>query len=373
MLKATADANDAERSAFPALETNGDLEGELLTLWRDTLGADVFGMGEFGVEDNFFALGGQALQAERLIDQVERRYGVQCPLAVLFEAGTVRALAAEIEAREVADTWTPLVPIATGNAAQALFLVHAPGGEVHGFWDFAQHIGNDMAVYALQPEGLLPGQKPHRELPAMAAAYLDVVRDVQPEGPYLLGGLASGGLVAFEMARQLEAAGERVAQLVIGDSLFLHGPHIDPKAVGHLPGNRALPTRNPIKLARLSRSWITRQRLKPRRRKRQALRQTRHFALYQATRQAHHHAIERYRPTPIAAPITLFRATHMGRHLLDLERYFNAPDYGWSRLTSGDVTVERLPGNHDQIFYGRNAKPFGERLGGCLRRVTASR
>src|SRR5439155_9094971 len=91
-------------------------------------------------------------------------------------------------------------------------------GQVLIYREFAQLLGADQPVYALQAQGLDGKRPPHTTIEAMAAHYLDEIRTVQPEGPYFLGGFCLGAVIAFEMAQQLHAHGERVALLAALDA-----------------------------------------------------------------------------------------------------------------------------------------------------------
>jgi thioesterase domain-containing protein len=96
--------------------------------------------------------------------------------------------------------------------------VHAVGGNVLEYYDLARALGRDQPFYGLQAKGLDGKDQPHTSIRAMATQYISEMRDVQPEGPYLLGGRSSGGCIAFEMACQLKAAGEEVALLALLDA-----------------------------------------------------------------------------------------------------------------------------------------------------------
>jgi len=112
---------------------------------------------------------------------------------------------------------TPLVKLHTSGTRQPIFLVHAAGGLVHDFVNLAQWLDSDQPFYALQSPALAGGEH-FASVPEMAARYLEAVRSVQPRGPYRLGGYCIGGAVAFEMARQLRAAGEETGSLLLFDS-----------------------------------------------------------------------------------------------------------------------------------------------------------
>jgi thioesterase domain-containing protein len=108
-----------------------------------------------------------------------------------------------------------LVPLQTEGTAPPFFYAHGRLGDVQPFKAIARRMDPVQPLYGLQAIGMQPGCEPDRRIETMAARYVDVVRQVQPSGPYYLGGHCYGGLVAYEMARQLEALGETTALLAI--------------------------------------------------------------------------------------------------------------------------------------------------------------
>jgi nonribosomal peptide synthetase DhbF len=178
----------------------------------------ILGVSPVGAEDDFFALGGHSLLAVSLFAELERIGGHRLPLSTIFEAATPRALATCLGSEAPASSWDNLVTLKPGGSRPPLFVVAAGDGNVVGFGPLARHMSAEQPLYALQPSGL-DGRRPlDRGIETMAARYLDALRGVQPRGPYLLAGRCNGATVAFEMARQLRAAGEEVPLLVALDS-----------------------------------------------------------------------------------------------------------------------------------------------------------
>jgi amino acid adenylation domain-containing protein len=213
-------APDRAADAGAPLAPRDELERTLASIWEEVLGVS-----PVGVRDDFFALGGHSLLAVRLMAQVERATGVRLPLAVLFAASTVEALAAELRRGRAAGERSPLVRIRPEGERTPLFLVHPVGGDVLAYAALARHLDPDQPVYGLRSRGLADGEEPAATVEEMAADYLRALREAQPAGPYRLGGWSMGGVVAFEMARQLESAGEAVETLALIDSYLpaLHG------------------------------------------------------------------------------------------------------------------------------------------------------
>ncbi|HEX9857117.1 MAG TPA: thioesterase domain-containing protein, partial [Paracoccaceae bacterium] len=219
--------------ARPDLDTDyaaprNDIERTLVGFWQDLLG-----VGQVGVADDFFALGGHSLIAVRLFAMIRKAYRVDFPISVLFEAPTIQRCAAMIEDRigpvtgdaparpaAPARRFTHLVAMheREGGPKPPFFLVAGMFGNVLNLRHLAQLLGGDRPFYGLQARGLYGDAPPHATLPEAAADYIAELRQVKPHGPYLLGGFSGGGLTAWEMARQLEAAGEQVSLLALLDT-----------------------------------------------------------------------------------------------------------------------------------------------------------
>jgi amino acid adenylation domain-containing protein len=208
----------APDEARPELETSAaepkdELELRLKWLWEKVLG-----LRAVGVRDNFFELGGHSLIAVRLFTEIEKVFGRHLPLATLFQAPTIEQLAGLLREQGWQSSWSSLVPLRASGSRPPFFCVHAVGGNVLEYHDLARRLSDDQPFYGLQSVGLDRKQQPLLTIEAMAAHYLSEIRQLQPQGPYYLGGRSFGGTVAFEMARQLCEQGESVALLAMLDT-----------------------------------------------------------------------------------------------------------------------------------------------------------
>lgn len=199
------------RLAGTAVPAASDLERRLLQLWQEVLNIE-----GIGVEDDYFALGGTSLLAARIFAEIKRRLGVQLRLTAILDAPTVRSLA-RLLSPERAERSEVLVELRRGGE-RYLFLVHDGDGETLLYRNLAQHMPCEVTVYGIEPRRLPRVPLAHTRIEDMARCYIEEIRTKQPHGPYLLGGLCAGGVIAYEMARQLKAAGELVQLVAILDA-----------------------------------------------------------------------------------------------------------------------------------------------------------
>lgn len=210
-----------DRRALPAPEAGsqlrrrheaprGELETALAGIWQALLRVQ-----RVGRDDNFFELGGYSMLALDLRGRIESELGVAVSLSALIEAPTVATLAQLIAGRAPRDS---MVRIREGGGGPPLFLVHDGDGETLLYRNLALRLDRRHAVFGLNPRSLPGVPMAHTRIGDMAAYHIGKIRSVQPHGPYLLGGMCAGGVIAFEMALQLEAQGERVALVALLDA-----------------------------------------------------------------------------------------------------------------------------------------------------------
>jgi len=187
------------------------LEHELLEIWERLLG--VRGL---GVEDDYAAVGGTSLIAARLFAEIYRRFGTRLPLTTILEAPTVRALAGRMQ-NEQSPVSGALIELKRGSSRN-LFLIHDGDGETLLYANLARRMPTDLAVLGVEPLRMEGVPLAHTTIEEIAAFYLQKVRAKQPHGPYLLGGMCAGGVIAFEMASQLLQSGQQVALVAVLDA-----------------------------------------------------------------------------------------------------------------------------------------------------------
>jgi amino acid adenylation domain-containing protein len=207
----------ADRRALPApgqaeraelLAPRDLLELELVHLWEEILYVR-----PLGVRDSFFDLGGHSLLGAALMARVRERFGRDLPVATLFRHATIEELAAVLREEGAAPASGPLVTLQPHGTRPPLVLIHPIGGHALCYAPLTSRLGADQPVLAFESTG------EETTIEAMAARYLAELHHAVPQGPYHLGGWSMGGLIAFEMARQLTAAGGQVERVVLIDTM----------------------------------------------------------------------------------------------------------------------------------------------------------
>ncbi len=208
-----------------------DTERRLHAMWCEILGLE-----SISIHASFFDVGGHSLLAVRIFGMIERQFGERLPLAALIQNQTIAQLAELLRKDRVVEFET-LVALQPTGSGTPIFLVHGPVGEGIIYLDLVRRLGGDQPAYAFQDRGLDGTRAQFPSIPAMAAAYIDELQSVQPHGPYVLGGFCMGGVVAYEMAHQLDQRGETVASVLL----------LDAAPLGHLAGSRVYTTKGRIK------------------------------------------------------------------------------------------------------------------------------
>jgi FkbH-like protein len=204
------DARDRTLSSEPTKPVT-DTERKLLTLWEEVLGIN-----GLGVEDDYFALGGTSLAAARLFAEIGRQFGVKLRLTTILDSPTIRALSTHLEPRATERSGT-LIELRRGGLRN-LFLIHDGDGETLLYLNLARRLPDDFNIIGVEPRRIVGVPLAHTRIEDMAAAYIDDIRAKQPFGPYLLGGMCAGGVIAYEISSQLGNAGERVELLAMLDA-----------------------------------------------------------------------------------------------------------------------------------------------------------
>ncbi|HEY4458904.1 MAG TPA: amino acid adenylation domain-containing protein [Pseudonocardiaceae bacterium] len=316
---------------------------------------DVLGVARVGAHDSFFELGGHSMVALRLVDELNRVLGGELSLTDLYRHPTPEGIATALAAP--AEDWPrSIIPLRAGGSRPPLFCVHPKNGTVFCFTSLARVLDDDRPVHGVQAHSLELARPPHESIEEMATAYVADIRRVQPAGPYHLCGYSLGGLIVYEMARQLTEAGQAVEELVLLDSSpdlgpdfptltefdamddvrFLVSEFADNLDVTE-PDLRALPEadRLPHIMALADAAGLLAEHM-----------DLRTMGRYVDIARAHTRAALAYQPRPYGGAGLLLRCADP-KDTADSEGTgASAPNWGWGDLLRGGLDIRVVPGTH---------------------------
>lgn len=369
-LPAQAHAGMGARETF--VGPRDTLELQMLEIWQDLLKLE-----RIGVTENFFDIGGNSLLAVQMMAQVHKLFGQDLPLAVLFEHGSIEQLAGILRQQKGATLWSPLVEIQPKGSKRPIFFVHPSGGGVLGFIHLSRRLGKDQPVYGLQSPGLY-GEKPCARIEEMAAQYIDSIRLAQSEGPYILGGWSMGGVIAFEMAQQLEKAGEDIALLALLDTKapIFKGRHEELEETEMLAelaenlarfyGKHILGLYDDLQILDSDErvSYVLEQ-----------LKKANvvssgtgimHLKRFVEVYCSNTRATLKYAPQVYKHKITLFRAEEIEPEEYQRNPIWSDPTLGWDKFSYEPIKVYRVPGTHEEMIFEPGVQRLAEHLIECL-------
>ena len=311
-----------DRKALPAPSTTSPFmrtqhvgprsaaEKDLAAIWNNVLGTN-----DIGIHDNFFDLGGHSLLGIQLLAKVEQHFGIAIPLNNLFLAPTVAELAALVQTDVKVIPWSLLVPIQPEGSKVPLFCIH--GDEANNF--LPKYLGTDQPFYAISHQGDDGLPIKNRTVEDMAAHSIAEIRMARPHGPYILAGYSFGGILAFEIARQLVQNGESVPLVILLDT-YAPEPFAEVMSAEeklHGPAKK-LVMRGLVKFYRLQNEplppWL------------------RNFSVIDT----YDRATYEYEMVPYQGEVTMIRA----------EGSPGAVDKGWKDYTKGNMQLRHCPGTH---------------------------
>jgi aspartate racemase len=323
------------------------VESQMAKIWEQ-----VFGRQPIGVRDNFFDLGGHSLLAVRLMGKVQKAFGKDLLLTSLVQAPTVEQFANLVRTEGPSVPHSSVIPLQPHGDRAPFFFVHGLGGTVLRFHHLARHMGPDQPFYGMQAFGL-DGKEPCLErVEDMAVRYLEQLKAVQPEGPYLLGGYSFGGLVALEMARRLIAQNLKVGLLVMVDTYPAGASQSTAALMGRFFG---LSSHQKIaylkKRLKRYRKGITRR-----------IDMLRMPVALKNVRQGCAVAEHRYVATAYPGKIVLLRASEKALRGLD------DPQGGWGTCAAAGVEIREIDADHGNILEQPYVRHLAAELRICLDR-----
>jgi aspartate racemase len=197
------------------------LEIEIAGIWENLLGID-----QIGIEDNFFDLGGHSLLAIKMIIDVNKLFNSNLPFSAIYQCPTIKELGMMFSSRNQQLSSYSLVPIQIQGSRPILFAVHTLSLK-----DLPRYLGNKQPLYFLRYGMAAESTDCSIRLPPikeLASHYIKEIQQIQPQGPYYLIGFSFGGLIAYEMACQLEENGHQVNFIGLLDTYLVHEKQFKP-------------------------------------------------------------------------------------------------------------------------------------------------
>ncbi|MGB7950461.1 MAG: amino acid adenylation domain-containing protein, partial [Candidatus Binatia bacterium] len=349
------------------------MEEALARIWSEVLGVE-----KVGINDNFFDLGGHSLLAVRAVNLIKKRIGQTIRIADIFQASTVERMASFLHDDEVATPCSSLVPLQTEGSKPVFFWVHGDASSAY----LPRYLDPEQRLYGLQHQSTDGQPAVYRSVEDIATHYLEEIYTVQPHGPYRLGGNCFGGLVAFEMAHQLQKRGESVDLLAL---LNPASPRTRASKVRYSPIStlvNELPhflqvllsfrlsgrSNDALKKVKGSISAAIRKPLR---------------SVKKAAQKAICTICERF---SLSIPVSLRSRYILEIYFQALQFYVLRPFQGdmvlflsqdfprerrvyWSKQSTGIVTIHDVPGDHTGVLEDENVKVWAEKLASCLEAV----
>lgn len=344
-------SNQIIECTAPRSETEKIVE----TIWKKSLNRK-----KIDIFSNFFEIGGHSLIAVRVMNEIQQQTGKKLPLSALFAHSTIEQLAKLIDVDKAIYSEF-LVPIKPNGTKPPLFMVHGAGLNILNFKNVINNFDEDQPVYGLQGIGPNGYDNWFESIEEMAACYIESIIKIDSKGPYSLAGFSFGGVVAFEMARQLKEQGKKVSIIALLDSYvdssYYYPTLFQKKLLYHfdrtyrrldylmemLTSWKAFKKRSRAKRDHILKTYFGQKDILT---EQEAL-ATEEFTVANGMVNK---IVDRYHLKPQNFEVDLFRAKD------DLEYKLDSTHMGWKKAALKGVNIHNVPGNHLSIVDPPNDK-----------------
>ena len=338
-----------------------ELEQNITKAWQKILGIP-----HVSADDSFFDLGGDSLMAVQLVLEVERAVGKSLPVSVFYHTPTIRKMAQWISGELTETVGKGVIKLNSQGTKPPLFCLPGRGGTAFSYRSLAALLNDDRPVFGLQYPGLEPDEDPIDNVEELAGELTQRIRRAYPDGPVLLLGYSFGGLLAYEIAQQLQSQGTQIPYLGMLDTmtpnamhprpllqrLYLHAKSMTPaKALGLIKNRLHLGSHEST-----DSTW-------PGSLQQQADAQGQIAQAIQRLTDANQTARDHYQLRPYPGDLHLFQTTtqpHWYKYIT-LE-----PNYGWNTYVKGTIHPHTIPGAHLEIFDAAHAVLLADQVRASL-------
>ena len=342
------------------VEASTPSEKIISDIWKECLELD-----KIDVNSDFFEIGGHSLVGVKVMAKLEKETGKRLPLVGLLKHSTIKKFAAYMDSEFF--NWDSLVPLKPEGSKPPLYIVHGANHHVLIFNALAQGLSKDQPVYGLQSRGLNGVTEPHDDIHQMAADYIAEILASNPNGPYALAGFSYGGIVAFEMARQLLAQGKKVTILAQFDTYvfpqyyfnsqfmkkFISATYLIGKIIFVIV-NMFSSKKNFIRRTELIKLQVKGWYLRLKYGKEKQFEMQFNVPLKMQTN--HNKATDKYTITPQDIVIDLFRANE------EVNLVHDHKFLGWTKMATKGIRKHMVVGNHVDMFEKPHVKDFADKL-----------
>ncbi|MBW4473277.1 MAG: AMP-binding protein [Stenomitos rutilans HA7619-LM2] len=316
------------------------IEAQLVQIWQRVLGVS-----SISTKDNFFELGGDSLKAAVVTAEVEMLLKQEMPLALLATVPTIEQLAFLLCQKNKNVGIRSLVPVKPGGSKRPFFYIHGLLGynsDVN--FALARHIDSDRPMYGVQAIGVDPQKTPHTDMQEMVSHYIQEIQTVQPEDPYLVGGISAGGSIAFEVAQQLQRQGQKVQLLVMVDT---PNPYLTKHEINTLRKQVALQI--PDWAKEVDELW-----------------RLNHVELLSKLSNATLEAVINHSPKVYYGQVVYLAAE---KSMTEGFHFDPMQPQGWNSLIANGINLHNVPGNHFTMHCEPHIRVLAEKLNACLEKA----
>lgn len=331
-----------------------EVEKRLVEVWKRVLKFEMV-----GVNDSFFELGGDSLLAMQLLMEIEKDFLIRVPLTIISKASNIRQQAEILRSGNVASHASALIPIRPGGSRPPLFCISGKGGNPVRFHRLVRYLAEDQPVYFIRSRGFEMGEKIQTTIEDIAADYLREVEEIQPNGPYFFIGESGGGLVAYEMASQLQSRGKTTSLVAMLDTYLIEMQEFQARLSSswRLIAKKHLQTLIHGGMGNLLRYYVSLWKFKyfewkDARRVKQLRAQGGIPDVYDRIERANVTAAMLYQPKPYPGRVLLFSATRQA------QIQGNPRDHGWKDVDIAEFILQSVDCFHGNILF----EPFVQQV-----------
>lgn len=317
-------------------QVNSKTINEISVIWKNILEVD-----NVDIDENFFNLGGHSISAVEIFGIVNDKFNLNLPLSVIFEAATIRSFSELIDTtieknKEDLSHLKCVVAIKHGKKSkEPIFCFHGVGGNVLNYYPLGEHAG-ERAFYGVQSVGVNGEDQIVESIPEMARIYIEEIKKIQHKGPYILSGGSMGGMVALEVATQLQNEGEEIKSLIMFDTV---GPDLDFNTFGNVKVSFFTRIKNSLSLKYFktinfikTQFYLMRKISVP------------HSLRYFSIEDKNYAALRSYTPVLYEGSMTLIRAPRTAKG------WYADPYLGWRKIINGKIEAIEINGDHDNFI-----------------------